>query len=348
MSFRTELTKPKQSLEYYLKSISKGDLVIFGLNNAKLVTKHNKGSHYVTLDDGKEYNLDEIYGSVCSIYTVRDPYGNYSKQYVKVAVFGIVRYLNENTKYHAYPEAIVAILKGNKKHYLYPQVKCLAGFGMIPNITSDDVDVCLAMLEFECLLKSGRTKSGKVFYKQRKDHRLWKRDFVFYIAYGSNLSEDKLDCYFTGKENKKLGIKKRKPCKNPNHYVLRITYRIPYEMYFGGSSEKWDGGGVCFLKPTKTTDSKKFSFATGYLITRDQYEYIRDCEGRSKELYGKEIDLDPIACIPAKTFTSEVVHKFNKPSEKYLNIVRLGLVDWGLTHSQATRYLYAKTHKKDK
>lgn len=346
MNLRYEQLKLKEDIEYYLDAIRKNDLIVFDYFHSLKVIKHNKGSNIVVLEDKKEYDLYKIYDSLLTIMSVYDNHGHYSKSSIFIIVRAVVQYIYEETKYHPYPEAVTAVLNGNKDHYIAEFTKNIAGFGMLPDITLDDVSRCLMGLEIGGFVKQKFSDKGYPYYYTRKDKRIWKRKFVFYVCYGSNMCEDRFKCYLTGKPNKRLGIKAGKKCKDQSPIVGKTSFRIPYEMYFGNSSSTWDGGGVCFLNPKRISDTKKFTFATAYLISEEQYEHVRKCEGKSPEWYGKEIELDPMSGIPAKTFTSEKVHKFNMPSKRYLDVVRAGLIEWGLTYKQAVQYLYCKTNKK--
>ena len=345
MNLRFEEIKIKESVEYYADAIKKDDLIVFLDNSIKKVIKHNKGTHVVTLEDKKEYDLYTIYDSIQTVLTVYDHSGNLSKQFMFFTVHSAVRFLTFNCKYHAYPEVVAAVLNGNKDHYIKKYCKGFKLFGIMPSISVEDVKLILAMLEVGGLVRQKQSKRGYSYYYARKDNRIWKREFVFYVCYGSNLLEERFLCYITGKENKRYGVKAGEKCKDQSPIVLKTTLRIPYEMYFGNRSSSWDNGGVCFIKPTKATDSKKYSFATAYLITKEQYEHVWKREGKSSNWYGKEIELNPIRGIPTKTFTSEDVHEYNAPCKRYIDVVRAGLIEWGLSYKQATQYLYVKTNK---
>ena len=346
MNFKFANVKLKESVEYYVDAIKRNDLIVFLDGLAKRVVKHNKGTHIVTLEDNKEYDLYTIYDSILTIYTVYDSHGNLSPVAMMFTVYALVIYISNNTKYHPYAEAITAVLNGNKEHYLAQYCKSIAAFGMMPDITYDEVMMCLVSLVVGNFVKPEPSRSGVPYFRARKDRKLWKKEYVFYVCYGSNLCEERFKCYITGKANKKLSVPAGEKCKDQTPIVFSTTLRIPYEMYFGNSSRTWKGGGVCFIKPTKATDSKKYSFARAYLITKEQYEHVWKRECKSPNWYGNEIDLNSIAGIPAKTFTSDYVHSFNMPCEEYLNVVRKGLIEWGLTYKQASQYLYVKTNNR--
>ena len=154
-----------------------------------------------------------------------------------------------------------------------------------------------------------------------------KENYIWYVCYGSNL------CY-------ERFLKYINKCSDTSEPRASKVLAIHYQLYFGNSSSKWNGGGVCFIK--KSLDDITKTHARAYLITKEQYEEVRDQEGRSDEWYGHEIELDPIDDIPARTFTSKTVRPLNKPSREYLDVVRKGLLECGLTLQEANRYLRKK------
>ena len=333
----------KHNVDYYVDVLTKGDLIIFKNGTLKIVAKHRKGSHIVSFDDGRENDLYVIFDSIQSVMTQKDDKGNATMFRLYCLTYEILHYFAINYKLHAYPDVIAAILSGDEYHYISDYCSDLTVFGAIPNAYEEDVTNCLTVLEIFGLARQKISKHGKPYYYVRKDRKRWHREFVWYVCYGSNLCKERFMCYITGKENKKYGIAKGDACKNQSPIVAEFNYKIPYEMYFGNSSGSWDGGGVCFIKPTQEKDEKKWSFATAYLITKEQYEHVWKREGKSMNWYGNEISLEPIIGLPTKTFTSEVIHSYNKPCERYLKVVKNGLIEWGLPYKVATQYLFCKT-----
>lgn len=112
---------------------------------------------------------------------------------------------------------------------------------------------------------------------------------------------------------------------------------MPYDLYFGGSSHVWENGGVGFLDPAYTGDA----YARARLVSRPQYEQVRDQEDRSPEWYCDEVALDPIEGIPARTFANAARREKNAPSAAYLDVSRRGLLETfpQLTPTEVDRYL---------
>lgn len=341
--------KFKRDVEYYIQNLNKKDLLIFNDLKSNFVKKHVKGSNLVTLDNNETQDLYKIYDQLLTIINIREENGNYSVLFTIFVVARAVEYLTNECSYHAYKDVILAVLNGDKSHYISKYAKTFPVFGIFPYLTLEDLDMWLVSGEIFGSIKSVFSKNGKRYYVSRKDYRPWTRKFVWYVCYGSNLCEERFWCYITGEANEKLGIKEGPRCRDQNAYVTKLPIRIPYEMYFGNKSRTWDDGGVCFLNPTKVKDSKKYTFAMAYLISEEQYRHVWEREGKSRQWYGKEIELDPIIAaimtFPVKTFTSEMVHDYNPPCKRYLAVVKKGLLEWGLSNKQATRYLYCKTNK---
>lgn len=150
----------------------------------------------------------------------------------------------------------------------------------------------------------------------------WNSDteYVWYVSYGSNLLYERLKLYIVGGENKRLNICKE-GMENKNLPIDTFTLEIPYNMYFGSSSNTWGGTAVSFLDTSK----KGFSYGKAYLITKKQYQDLRTLEGRSNMWYNKEVELGEYKGIKVKTITNNSNHKRNKPSNLYLQVIREGL-----------------------
>ena len=145
---------------------------------------------------------------------------------------------------------------------------------------------------------------------------------VWYASYGSNLLKERFMEYINGGIGKFNG-KKYNKCADLTPPVASRTIEIPYAMYFGNESHPWGDGGVAFLdesKPGKT-------LGRAYLITKEQYDHVREGEGNNTNWYDKEIDLGKLHGIPVVTITNNGIRPKCKPSETYLNIVMKGLCE---------------------
>ena len=153
----------------------------------------------------------------------------------------------------------------------------------------------------------------------------WKDKLVWYVSYGSNMYLKRFMCYLTGDGLPEFGVKAdpNRRFKDTNLPLKSKTIKIPYEMYFGGSSSTWNNGGVAFLD----VNSNKESIGRAYLITKEQYNHVKRYEGSN---YQYEVELESIDGIKAVTFTNECRKPKNKPSEKYKKVIELGLSECGL------------------
>ena len=159
---------------------------------------------------------------------------------------------------------------------------------------------------------------------------------IWYVCYGSNLRWERFSYYIKGGFCP-LNGKTYAGCDDTSDPLESRAVHVPYDLYFGGSSHVWENGGVGFLDPTYTGDA----YARAWLVSRAQYEQIRDQEGRSPEWYCDEVALDPIEGIPARTFTNAERREKNAPSAAYLDVIRRGLLETfpQLTPAEVDRYL---------
>ena len=153
------------------------------------------------------------------------------------------------------------------------------------------------------------------------------KEYVLYACYGSNLCLERFMKYINN------CIDKTPPSKN-------LVVTIPYEMYFGNKSRSWDDGGVCFIDAKKNENVK--TIARAYLVTYEQYLAIQKQEGDSDSWYGNTIVLGNIDGHRALTFTSRYRHHYNRPCNRYIDYVKRGLVECGLTEEDAIAYLENK------
>lgn len=160
-------------------------------------------------------------------------------------------------------------------------------------------------------------------------------NYVWYACYGSNLLKARFIEYING-GNSKFTSKKYDKCKDITPPVAEMTLEIPYRLYFGNESPSWSYGGVAFLdvdRPGKT-------LGRAYLITREQYEHLREQEGRGKNWYGYEQSLGDRYGVPVKTITNVGVREERAPSEKYIEVIILGLMEsYGMRREEAEEYV---------
>jgi hypothetical protein len=188
---------------------------------------------------------------------------------------------------------------------------------------------------------------------------------VWYVAYGSNLSQQRLRCYLRG--GRPVGSVHRNPgARDPRPPSAVRTVAIDRPAYFGGASRVWSGG-VAFLDHGPAAGRP--TLGRGYLITVEQFADVLAQEGRrpvggpldpriaasladgarrslGTGWYDTVVPLGPLDGHPAVTFTaawlrSEVAEMM--PSPAYLSVVGAGLREaWGLTAAEAAAYLSAR------
>ncbi|OUO57828.1 hypothetical protein B5F74_11645 [Collinsella sp. An271] len=147
-----------------------------------------------------------------------------------------------------------------------------------------------------------------------------RKTHVWYVAYGSCMSYERFMCYLAGGTCKDNG-RTYEGCSDPTPPICTASMPLFHDVYFGNESRSWGGAGVAFLD----VDNPGFTHARAYLITREQYEQVRDQEGRSGQWYGREVELGTRTGIPMLTFTSADKRPHNAPSEAYLSTMRLGI-----------------------
>ncbi|HLN78147.1 MAG TPA: histone deacetylase [Nocardioidaceae bacterium] len=172
---------------------------------------------------------------------------------------------------------------------------------------------------------------------------------VWYVSYGSNMSETRLSCYIEG--GRPPGASRANPgardSRPPRH---SIGVELPGSVYFAGQSTLW-GGGVAFYDH----ETRGPAAARAYLVTAQQFADIAAQEmhrvpdpadpieeivlgGLDPELDGRHhvgpghyetlMEVGRIAGAPMLTFTAphgmdHVEH--NEPSPAYLAMLAEGL-----------------------
>ena len=147
--------------------------------------------------------------------------------------------------------------------------------------------------------------------------------YVWYLGYGSNLCEERFLCYIRG--GKFIwGGRDARGCTDKNLPKANEQISIPCRLYFAKSSTNWDNGGVAFISPNKELDESSQTLGRIWKITKEQYEQIRNQEGRG--WYGREIPLGMKDNSPVYTITNTtILTPYNQPSEGYLKTIALGI-----------------------
>lgn len=94
-------------------------------------------------------------------------------------------------------------------------------------------------------------------------------DLVWYVAYGSNLSNERFLCYIRGgtPEGSDKAFEGCRDTTLPRDVKPEILDR---ELYFAENSKGWQGMGVSFIRNESSNTSK--TYVIKYLITREQLE----------------------------------------------------------------------------
>lgn len=158
-------------------------------------------------------------------------------------------------------------------------------------------------------------------------------EYVIYAAYGSNLLTERLLAYIKGESFR--GITYHRGCPDKTEPVSLGWRKVPYRVYFGKYSGRWDGG-VAFLSPEMEPDREYHAVVRLWKMTREQYECVKSQEGES---YAKEISLGTLDGLEILTFTSEKKLNYNPPSKLYLDVLKEGLKEaTGWTDEEIDKY----------
>lgn len=170
-------------------------------------------------------------------------------------------------------------------------------------------------------------------------------DFIWYVGYGSNLSEQRFLCYIRG-GTPLFGKRENNGCKGDQ--TLPAENRsivIHYPLYFAlpnnlTETSNWGRGGVAFIGHKEDKGLK--TFCRMWKITREQYKEVRKQEGCS--WYGKEIQLGENSGLPIYTITNKaILNNILRPSDEYIKTIALGLKEtYNLTEEEIADYLITK------
>jgi hypothetical protein len=153
---------------------------------------------------------------------------------------------------------------------------------------------------------------------------------VWYVAYGSNLSQDRFACYLQG--GRPAGARRSYPgCRDRTPPRDVVGLRLPGRVHFGGLSRVW-GGGLAFLDPAAGDGEV---VARGYLIGTDQLDEVHSWELR----YDSRSHVGDRDGLPMVALTSSEHHEPAAPSAAYLRTILSGLTDGLLEEDAAITYL---------
>lgn len=207
------------------------------------------------------------------------------------------------------------------------RLNCLEGEGILyklkeaPILIGKDNTINAYIYEYLGDVKDNRCIP---FYHQpwKGEKKMNKKDYVWYVGYGSNMLEERFMHYIKGGKFRNNG-RNHKPCSDQTPPRAKMPYEIPYNMYYGNSSGSWDNGGVSFLDIT--TPGKAYGVA--YLISREQFNHLYKEENGGRiprpdsPWYNTIISLGQWDGIDVLTITNNRVIDKNPPSDRYLEVL---------------------------
>ena len=176
---------------------------------------------------------------------------------------------------------------------------------------------------------------------------------VWYVAYGSNLAERRLQSYLDG-TTPPGAARPMRGARDPTPPRRAVPCRIPGQLRFARRSRVW-GGGIAFYDPA----GPDHVWARRYLISWSQFEDLFAQEnGRPTEAlelqgierrrpgtdgsYRQVVVLEARDGHPSITFTDTERAPTSTPSASYLTWVVRGLVESHVvTTESVTEYLLA-------
>ncbi|MBR4341229.1 MAG: gamma-glutamylcyclotransferase [Lachnospiraceae bacterium] len=167
----------------------------------------------------------------------------------------------------------------------------------------------------------------------------YKNEYVWYVAYGSNMLYERLSCYIEGDYCERNGREYR-PCADTTMPTEWMEVELPYNMYFANYNQgAWEKSAVSFL------DVNHFGYciARAYLIKECQLDHIHSAEGRSANWYPDVFELGEIQGIRAVTFTNKntkPICPMSEVSMAYASTIIEGIMEMG--ESAAFAYDYVK------
>lgn len=181
-------------------------------------------------------------------------------------------------------------------------------------------------------------------------------DLVWYVSYGSNMSERRFRCYIQG--GRLSGMSRTYPgCRDRREPAASCAMWLEGQVYFALESEVW-GGGMAFLDPS----GPGLSAGRGYLVSPQQISDVlaqeMHCEPGSRQVDVGEVRRSGSVTLgggryetalhvggkdgyPALTFTAPGrIEPTQEPSSRYLAMLAEGLKEsHGFSRERAARYL---------
>lgn len=169
---------------------------------------------------------------------------------------------------------------------------------------------------------------------------------VWYASYGSNVSAARFRFYLRG--GTAPGSRRAVPgARDATPPRATTVATLPHPLFFAGSFQSWDGGGVAFVDP----DRSGRAHSRAYLITEQQFIDVLRQENARGDLdcdvadlvsaedtlvspwtpYGRVLTGRWVDDRPCLTFTcpDATVMQPNAPSRAYLTTIAAGLIAGG-------------------
>lgn len=172
-------------------------------------------------------------------------------------------------------------------------------------------------------LYADEVHGARIIREEEQPYGPRQEDLVWYAAYGSNTDEKRFLYYIRGGTYPGNG-KQYTGCRDKTPPIASMPVQLHYERYFAKRSPGWDMKGVAFLD----MDRPGVTRGRAYLITREQYQDIRNQEGPN--WYNEDALLGTYHGIPVRTLSHiSRISPENEPADDYLRVVKQAARDLG-------------------
>ncbi len=181
---------------------------------------------------------------------------------------------------------------------------------------------------------------------------------VWYVAYGSNLLEDRFLAYLVGcDDDRPWGLHRGAIDPTPPSGARRVV--VPHPVRFGGHSVRWNGG-CCFCPAEASPPDRLPVVGRAWRITWGQMaDLVAQENGRPTEdailperppsdgeavrvldgVIDLLIGMAPIDGEPACTLGSSALPPVGPPSATYRAVLAAGMAEMGMPADEAERHL---------
>lgn len=142
-----------------------------------------------------------------------------------------------------------------------------------------------------------------------------KSNYVWYAAYGSNLSNNRFKKYIEGGEIDTSCTKRiYDGCDLQDEPIKNKPLKIQHELYFAQQSSTWCGHGIAFIKSEQCKSEDRLTLGRIYLIKKEQFVDILHQENgknRPYDVYSVDFDKvinDKIQVVGKKGWYTRVIY----------------------------------------